>query len=66
MGLINKGWADEGLTLKTSAKHYIPQAKNIPLLIKPAIFSVVAHAEKQVFFETSLPVFMLFIVWRHQ
>ena len=32
--------SDEGLTLETSAKHYIPQAKNIPcqpLLIKPEI-----------------------------
>ena len=41
--------SDEGLTLKTSAKHHIPQAKNIqyqPLLIKP-IFSVLAHAEKK-------------------
>ena len=31
-------YPDEGLTLETSAKHYIPQAKNIPyqhLLIKP-------------------------------
>ena len=41
--------SDKGLTLETSAKHQIPQAKNIPyqpLLIKP-IFSVLAHAEKQ-------------------
>ena len=31
---------DEGLTLETSAKHHIPQAKNIPyqpLLIKPIL-----------------------------
>ena len=51
--------SDEGLTLETSAKHHIPQAKNIPyqpLLIKP-IFSVLAHAEKNpVFFQTSLPI----------
>ena len=50
---------DEGLTLNTSAKHHIPQAKNIPyqpLLIKP-IFSVLAHAEKTLFFKTSLPLF---------
>ena len=41
----------EGLTLQTSAKHHIPQAKNIlyqPLLIK-LIFNVLAHAEKQFF-----------------
>ena len=40
MGLINKVCSDEGLTLETSAKHHIPQAKNIPyqpLLIKPLI-----------------------------
>ena len=51
---------DEGLTLLTSAKHHIPQATNTPyqpLLIKP-IFSVLAHAEKQFFFKTSLPVFI--------
>ena len=43
--------SDERLTLETSAKHYIPQAKNIPyqpLLIKP-IFSVLAHAENSSF-----------------
>ena len=47
--------SDEGLTLETPAKHHIPQATNIPyqpLLIKP-IFSVLAHAEKHVFFKTS-------------
>ena len=45
--------------LEMSAKHHIPQATYIPyqpLLIKP-IFSVLAHAEKTVFFKTSLPVF---------
>ena len=50
--------SDEGLTLETSPKRHIPQATNIPyqpLLIKP-IFSVLAHAEKQSFFKTSLPV----------
>ena len=48
--------SNEGPTLETSAKHHIPQATNIPyqpLLIKP-IFSVLAHAEKQFFFKTSL------------
>ena len=43
--------SDEGLMLKMSAKHHIPQATNIPyqtLLIKP-IISVLAHAEKQFF-----------------
>ena len=43
------------------ARHHTPQAKNIPcqpLLIKP-IFSVLAHAEKTVFFfKTGLPVFI--------
>ena len=53
--------SDEGLTLETSAKHYIPQAKtyhNQPLLIKP-IFNVLAHAEKKtpVFIKTSLLVY---------
>ena len=35
---INSVCSDEGLTLKMSAKHHIPQATNIPyqpLLIKP-------------------------------
>ena len=35
--------SDEGLTLETSAKHHIPQAKNIsyqPLLIKPVFTCV--------------------------
>ena len=44
---------ESGLTLETSVKHHIPQAKNIPyqpLLINP-IFSVLAHAEKQGFFQ---------------
>ena len=48
---------EKGLTLETSAKHPIPQTKNIPyqpLLIKP-IFSILPHAKK-VFFKTSLPV----------
>ena len=43
--------SDEGLTLKTSAKHHIPQATNKPyqpLLIK-SILSVLAHAENQFF-----------------
>ena len=47
---------------RTSAKHHIPQAKNIPyqpLLIKP-IFSVLAHAEKTVFFKTSVPALNLY------
>ena len=47
-----------GVSLETSAKHHIPQTLNIPyqpLLIKPK-FSVLAHAKKQVFFKTSLPV----------
>ena len=43
-----------------SAKHHIPLVTNISyqaLLIKP-IFSVLAHAEKQFFFKTSLPVLL--------
>ena len=40
--------------LEMSAKHHIPQAKDIPyqpLLIKPIhVFNVLAHAEKQFFF----------------
>ena len=43
--------SDEGLTLEMSAKHHIPQAKNMPyqpLLTKP-IFSVLTHEEKQLF-----------------
>ena len=54
--LHEKVCSDEGLTLETSAKRHIPQATNIPyqpLLIKP-IFSVLAHAERQIFFRTSL------------
>ena len=27
---FDQHYSDEGLTLETSAKHYIPQAKNIP------------------------------------
>ena len=45
--------SEEGPTLKTSAKHHIPQADKhtiSTLLIKP-IFSVLAHAEKQFFFQ---------------
>ena len=44
--------SDEGLTLETSATHFIPQANNIPyqpLLIKP-VFSLLAKAEKQFLF----------------
>ena len=55
--------SDERLTLETSAKHHIPQAKNVPylpLLIKP-IFSALSHAEI-FFFESSLP--MLNYVWQ--
>ena len=51
--------SDEGLTLETSATHQIPQAKNRsyqPLLIKP-VFSLLANAEKTVFFKASLPLF---------
>ena len=43
------------------SNHQIPQAKNIPyqpLLIKP-VFNLLANAEKQVFFKTSLPVLLL-------
>ena len=49
----------EGLTLETSAKHQIPQVKNIPYqpLLITSIFSVLAHAEKQFF---SKPVFQYF------
>ena len=49
-GLKDEG-SDEGLTLKTSAKHHIPQATNIPYqpLLTKLIFSVLAHAEKQFF-----------------
>ena len=51
VGPSSEQTADEGLTLETSAKHHIPQAKNIPyqpLLIKP-IFSVLAHTEENSF-----------------
>ena len=43
----------EGLTLETSATHQTPQGKNIPyqpLSIKP-LFSLLANAEKTVFFQ---------------
>ena len=51
--LVRLVCSDEGLTLETSAKYHIPQATNIPyqpLLVKP-IFSVLAHAKKQGFFQ---------------
>ena len=46
---------------REESNHQIPQAKNIPyqpLLIKP-VFNLLANAEKQVFFKTSLPVLLL-------
>ena len=49
-----------GLTLEMSAKHHIPQAINIPyqpLLIKP-ILSVLAHAEKTVFYKEDFEKFL--------
>ena len=52
--------SDKGPTLETSATRQIPQAKNIPyqpLLIKP-VLSLLANAEKAVFFKTSLLVFI--------
>ena len=63
--------SDEGLMLETSAKHHIPQAKNIlyqPLLIKP-IFSILAHAEKQFFsklvfqYDKNSPTYLIYMYY---
>ena len=56
MSFVRVDYSDEGLTLETSATQHSPQAYQ-PLLIKP-VFSLLANAEKTVFFKTSLTVFI--------
>ena len=56
--MLEQSVLEEGLTLETSAKHHIPQAKNIPY--QPSYQTHIQRTRphrKKVFFKTSLPVF---------
>ena len=52
---------DEGLMFEASAKHHLPQVKNIPFLISTFVdqthIQCICPCRKTGFFKTSLPVF---------